>query len=96
MRRNDVEAPSQGCLCNAIEIGLCNDALSICITAIELSLEKPNPFIPKAQQVLQEMYDLYGFIDQTGYEAMPEEFYKAWLQSFNDQKGKQPILMIKP
>jgi hypothetical protein len=51
---------------------------------------------PKAQQVLQEMYDLYGFIDQTGYEAMPEEFYKAWLQSFNDQKGKQPILMIKP
>jgi hypothetical protein len=51
---------------------------------------------PKAQQILQEMYTIYDAIDQTGYEAMPEDLYKAWLQSFNDQKGKQPILMIKP
>jgi hypothetical protein len=51
---------------------------------------------PKAQEVLQEMYAIYGFIDQTGYEAMPEELYQAWLKSFDDQKGKQPILTIKP
>jgi hypothetical protein len=51
---------------------------------------------PKAQQVLQEMYAIYHFIDQTGYEPMPEELYKAWLKSFDDQKGKQPLSIIKP
>lgn len=51
---------------------------------------------PKANQILQEMYEIYGYIDQTGYEDMPEETYKAWLKSFNEQKDKQPILIIKP
>ena len=51
---------------------------------------------PKANQILKEMYEIYGYIDQTGYEDMPEEIYKAWLKSFNNEKEKQPILIIKP
>ncbi len=51
---------------------------------------------PKANQILQEMYEIYGYIDQIGYEDMPEERYKLWLKSFDEQKGKQPILIIKP
>lgn len=51
---------------------------------------------PKANQILQEMYQIYGYIDQIGYEDMPEEVYKTWLKSFNTEKDKQPILIIKP
>ena len=51
---------------------------------------------PKANQVLQEMYDIYKAIDQTGYEQMPEERYKEWLRSFDKEKGKQPIQIIRP
>ncbi len=51
---------------------------------------------PKANQILQEMYDIYGYIDKTGYEQMPEELYTAWLKSFNDEIGKRPIEIIKP
>ena len=51
---------------------------------------------PKANQVLQEMYEIYKYIDQTGYEQMPEERYKEWLKSFDKEKGKQPIQIIKP
>ncbi len=51
---------------------------------------------PKANQILQEMYSIYGYIDQTGYEDMPEVMYTAWLKSFNNAKGKQPIQIIRP
>jgi hypothetical protein len=51
---------------------------------------------PKANQVLQEMYDIYKYVDQTGYEQMPEERYKEWLRSFDKEKGKQPIQIIRP
>jgi hypothetical protein len=51
---------------------------------------------PKANQILQDMYSIYGYIDQTGYEDMPEDMYTAWLKSFNNVKGKQPIQIIRP
>lgn len=51
---------------------------------------------PRANQILQEMYEIYGYIDQTGYENMPEEMYKAWLKSFNEEKRKQPTPIIRP
>ena len=51
---------------------------------------------PKANQVLQEMYEIYKYIDQTGYEQMPEERYKEWLKSFDKEKAKQPIKIIRP
>ena len=51
---------------------------------------------PKANQILQEMYSIYSYIDKTGYEEMPEELYKAWLKSFDNEKGKQPIQIIRP
>ena len=51
---------------------------------------------PKAHQILQEMYGIYKYIDQTGYEQMPEEVYKAWLKTLNDEKAKQVIQVIKP
>ena len=51
---------------------------------------------PKANQILNEMYGIYRYIDQIGYEQMPEEVYKVWLKSFDNEKGKQPIKIIRP
>lgn len=51
---------------------------------------------PKANQILQEMYSIYNYIDQTGYEQMPEERYKLWLKSFDEEKIKRPQPIIRP
>ena len=51
---------------------------------------------PKANQILQEMYSIYSYIDKTGYEEMPEAMYESWLQSFDREKNKQTIQVIKP
>ena len=63
-------------------------------------LNRPAPnqihLYPKANQILNEMYGIYRYIDQIGYEQMPEERYKLWLKSFDDEKGKQPIKIIRP
>jgi hypothetical protein len=51
---------------------------------------------PKAIEILQERNKIYQYIDQIGFEIMPEERYKSWLKSFNEQKEKQPIKIIRP
>ena len=51
---------------------------------------------PKAIEVLQERNKIYQYIDQIGFEIMPEERYKEWLKSFDKEKGKQPIQIIRP
>jgi hypothetical protein len=51
---------------------------------------------PKAIEILQERNKIYQYIDQIGFEIMPEERYKEWLKSFDKEKAKQPIQIIRP
>jgi hypothetical protein len=51
---------------------------------------------PKAYELLRLRDEAYDRIDQIGYENMPEEAYTAWLKSFENEKGKQPIEIIRP
>ncbi len=44
---------------------------------------------PKAIELLNTVNRQYAFIDNLGYEHMPEEAYKKWLESMADEKQKQ-------
>lgn len=44
---------------------------------------------PKAIALLNEVNSQYNFIDNLGYEHMPEEAYQKWLQAMKDEKQKQ-------
>lgn len=44
---------------------------------------------PKAIELLNTVNGQYAFIDNLGYEHMPEEAYKKWLESMADEKQKQ-------
>lgn len=46
-------------------------------------------YYPKAVELLKEMQRQYALIDNLGYEPMPEEAYKKWLQSMTAEKQKQ-------
>jgi hypothetical protein len=51
---------------------------------------------PEAYELLRLRDEMYDKIDATGYEPMPDEVYLQWLNSFESEKGKQPIEFIKP
>lgn len=51
---------------------------------------------PQAYSLLQKTYEYYSLVEKSGYEDMPENMYQAWLKSFEKEKGKQPIKIIKP
>lgn len=51
---------------------------------------------PEAYELLRLRDESYDQIDALGYEEMPEEAYSAWLKSFENEKGKQPIEIIRP
>lgn len=44
---------------------------------------------PKAVALMEAVKKQYGIIDQLGYEPMPEEAYREWLQSLNEESQKQ-------
>jgi len=43
----------------------------------------------RIREILAERNDIYRRIDATGYQAMPEEAYRAWLESVAQEKEKQ-------
>ncbi len=51
---------------------------------------------PEAYELLRMRDGTYDRIDALGYEDMPEEAYADWLKSFENEKGKQPIEIIRP
>ncbi len=51
---------------------------------------------PEAYSLLQKAQELYALVDKSGYEDMPESVYQLWLESFEKEKTKQPIKIIKP
>jgi hypothetical protein len=51
---------------------------------------------PKANEILQKMYANYDYLDRIGFETMTEEAYKSWIKSFETEKGKQPVKIIRP
>lgn len=54
------------------------------------------PQYPQAYNLMQKAFEQHRLVEQTGYEDMPENMYQAWLQSFEKEKGKQPIKIIRP
>lgn len=50
----------------------------------------------KAYELYRKMHEVYSRVDALGYEQMPEEVYKEWLKSFETQRKKQPVEIIKP
>ncbi len=44
---------------------------------------------PKAVELLNEVNREYDFIDNLGFEKMPDEAYQDWLQSMKDEKQKE-------
>jgi hypothetical protein len=44
---------------------------------------------PKAKALLDEILAQYDFVDNLGYENMPEDEYEKWLNSLNEAKQKQ-------
>lgn len=52
-------------------------------------------FYPKAVTMLNSVNSQYNFIDNLGYEHMPEEAYQNWLQSMKEEKQKQNSEKIK-
>jgi hypothetical protein len=51
---------------------------------------------PEAYELLRLRDKMYNKIDGIGYEPMPDEVYLQWLNSFESEKGKQPLEIIKP
>lgn len=54
------------------------------------------PNFPRAYELYVRRNQLYDLIDQSGYEPMPEEAYRRWLQSFEAQAARQPKPVIRP
>lgn len=54
------------------------------------------PDYPKAYELFKKMHEIYGQVDAIGFEQMPEEVYQKWLQSFETEKTKQPVQIIRP
>lgn len=54
------------------------------------------PNYPKAYELFKKMHEIYGQLDTLGFEQMPEEIYQKWLQSFETEKSKQPVQIIRP
>ena len=54
------------------------------------------PNYPKAYELFLKMHEIYGQVDATGFEQMPEEVYQKWLQSFETEKSNQPVQIIRP
>jgi hypothetical protein len=46
-------------------------------------------YYPKASELLLQRNKLYTTVDNSGFSEMPEEAYKEWLQSINNEKQKQ-------
>jgi hypothetical protein len=51
---------------------------------------------PEAYKLLRLRDEIYDRMDALGFEEMPEEIYSTWLKSFETEKGKQPIEIIRP
>ena len=51
---------------------------------------------PEVYELLRLRDETYDRMDALGFEEMPEEAYNAWLKSFENEKGKQPIEIIRP
>lgn len=51
--------------------------------------KRPLENYPQAQDLMKWVKSQYDFIDQLGYEDMPDEAYQAWLQSMNKEDEKQ-------
>jgi hypothetical protein len=51
---------------------------------------------PQAFELFKKYKEMYRIIDGLGYEPMPEDVYKRWLKSFNEQIAKQPKEIIRP
>lgn len=51
--------------------------------------KRPLENYPQAQDLMKGVKSQYDFIDQLGYEDMPDEAYEAWLKSMNKEDEKQ-------
>lgn len=54
------------------------------------------PEFPKAYELFLKMHEVYGQIDELGFEEMPQDAYERWLKSFDAEKRKQPKEIIRP
>lgn len=54
------------------------------------------PNYPRAYGLFKKMHEIYGQVDAIGFEQMPEEVYQKWLQSFETEKSRQPVQIIRP
>ncbi|WP_211356954.1 hypothetical protein [Phaeodactylibacter luteus] len=54
------------------------------------------PNYPKANELFFKVHEIYGRLDALGFEQMPEEVYPKWLQSFETEREKQPVQIIRP
>lgn len=52
-------------------------------------------FYPEVVEMLNNVNNQYDFIDNLGYEHMPEDAYQEWLQSMKEEKQKQDNEKIK-
>jgi hypothetical protein len=71
-----------------------SDYYSLLFDYVLKQTEHPRPEIlkakyPKAYEILMQRNKLYETIDNMGFSEMPEEAYKDWLQSVNEEKEKQ-------
>jgi hypothetical protein len=51
--------------------------------------KRPLDNYPQALDMIEKVKSQYSFIDQLGYEDMPEEAYQEWLQSMTKENQKQ-------
>lgn len=54
------------------------------------------PNYPKVYELFLKMHEIYGEVDALGFEQMPEEVYQKWLQSFETEREKQSVQIIRP
>ena len=54
------------------------------------------PADPKVFALYNQMHAQYGVIDKTGFQDIPNKVYQDWLKSFEIEKQKQGIKVIRP
>lgn len=51
---------------------------------------------PQAEALYKKMHAQYAVVDKTGYQQIHETVYQDWLKSFDIEKQKQPVKVIRP
>jgi hypothetical protein len=85
---------------NAYALQIKADYYTLLFRHVWQQLNKPTKeqiqLYPKANEILMKMYAIYDHLDKVGFETMSEEAYKSWIKSFETEKGKQPVKIIRP